>query len=117
MVPQDSHSARPRRMGSSTATSQPALKIRPWHGIHDMAPLEPASSRLVDAIAHEAQLIDAGCVAIDGDLDPKLASPMHIHLIEIEPLRMGIDLQGDIALFGSVEHVLEVDCHRLTLVQ
>ena len=69
MVSQNSHSTRPRCMGSSTSASQPALKVRPLHGVHDMALLEPASSRLVDAVAHEAQLIDAVRVAMDGDLD------------------------------------------------
>jgi hypothetical protein len=30
------------------------------------------------------------CVGIDGDLDPELTRPVQVHVVEIEPLRLGV---------------------------
>lgn len=69
------------------SASQPAAKLGPGERVHHLLPLEPATPRLIDPIAHEAQMLDAMRVAIDGDLHPEFARPVQVHIIEVKPFR------------------------------
>jgi hypothetical protein len=54
-------------------------------------------------------------ISIDDDFHAELARPMCVHVVEIEPLWLSIDLHRDVTLLGSVEDVLEVDFHQRSL--
>jgi hypothetical protein len=95
---------------------QPLAKLPPRHRVEDMRPLQLALSYLVDALAHEAQVIDAVCIGIHGELETKLARPMDAHIVSVEPLRLAIKLHRDIVLLRRLEHCFQVDLHRLTLM-
>src|SRR5262249_36093223 len=85
---------------------QPLLQLCPAHRVHDVPPLEPATSRLVDTVEHEAQLFDAMRVAINDDLHAKFGRPLHMHIVEVEPLGLGVEFQSHVILPGGMEDVL-----------
>jgi hypothetical protein len=55
------------------------------------------------------------CVALWGDRHPELARPVQVHVVEVEPLRLGVEVPPHVVLFGSMEHLFEVD--RLMLCE
>jgi len=49
------------------------------------------------------------CAALWGDRHPDLARPVQVHVIEVEPLRLGVEVPPHVVLFDSVEHLFEDD--------
>ena len=78
---------------------------------------EPAPPCLIDPVLHETQIVDTVRIGIDDDLDPELARPVQVHVVEVEPLRLGVELQGHVLLLGRLEHLIEVDVDRRALLE
>jgi hypothetical protein len=49
------------------------------------------------------------CTALWGDRHPELARPVQVHVVEIKPLRLGVEVPPHVVLLGSVEHLFGVD--------
>jgi len=49
------------------------------------------------------------CTALRGDRHPALARPVQVHVVGVEPLRLGAEVPPHVVLLGSVERLLEVN--------
>jgi hypothetical protein len=45
------------------------------------------------------------CAALWGDRHPDLARPVQVHVVEAEPLWLGVEVPPHVVLFDSVEHL------------
>jgi hypothetical protein len=51
--------------------------------------------------------------ALWGDLHPELACPVQVLVVEVEPLRLGVELQRHVVFLRRVEHLFAVDRLKL----
>ena len=73
------------------------------------AGLEPAAARLVDAVAHEAPGPSRLCASVEiATLTPMLLRQPAVHVVEVEPLRVGVELEEAAALARRRDHALQV---------
>jgi hypothetical protein len=49
------------------------------------------------------------CTALWGDRHPELARPVQVHVVEVEPLRLGVEVPPHVVLLGSLERLFEVN--------
>src|SRR5690606_36300951 len=70
---------------------------------------EPAARCLADAVAHEGQVSRRVGVAVDGEPDAVLAGPGDEVGVEVEAVRVCVDLQGRAGARAGLEHRVEVE--------
>jgi hypothetical protein len=49
------------------------------------------------------------CAALWGDRHPEFAHPVQVHVLDVEPLRLGVEVPPRVVLLGNVEPLFEVD--------
>src|SRR5512143_979723 len=62
-------------------------------GIDDVGRRQPAPPGLIDTKSHALEGTDGVGVGRDGDPDPGLACGVRLHVVDVEPVWLGIQLQ------------------------
>jgi hypothetical protein len=105
-----------RNAARGGTSAQPSLDLRQRPGVQDVRWLEPPAARLVYAIVHERQGFRGVRIGVDHDRDTQLTRAPDVHIVKIEPVRLGVQLDGDAVLRGCLKHRLDIDVVRFAPV-
>src|SRR5688572_27382705 len=94
---------------SGRGRAEPFSQRWPGQRVPHVGALEPAATRLLDAQAQELQLLDRTRGRGDHDPDTRLLRRAAPGVVEIEPQRLGIDLQRDAVPSCRLDHGREID--------
>src|SRR5215213_3873229 len=107
---------RPLFAGTSRASFPQPLNLAPGTGVEDVVLRQPRATRLADPELDEVERADLVAVGVDDHLQPRLARRARVHVREVEPVRLRVDLEEGPRLEGLLDHALDVDRGRRALV-
>src|SRR5689334_7169892 len=85
--------------------------------VRDVLRPAPGAARYVDAVAEVAELVHVVRVAADHEAGAGIARGARVHVIEIETLGLGVDLEHDAGRCGHGDHAFEIDGDRRALAE
>src|SRR5215212_6368443 len=95
---------RPLFAGTSRASFPQPLDLAPGAGVEDVVLRQPRAARLADPEFDEVERADLVAVGVDHHLQPRLARRARVHVREIEPVRLRVDLEEGPRLESLLDH-------------
>src|SRR5205085_10548755 len=112
---------RAQRRRRASGRRRPALPdpldLLPRPRVHDVCLRQPRAARLTDPeldVGLRAELVP---VRVDDELQPGLARRASVHVAQVEPVRLRVQLQERLRLECLLDHALHVDVDGPALVQ
>src|SRR4051812_1439064 len=111
-TPRPSRPPHSRRRGSSRAPAPQLLELLPRARVHDVVLCQPTATRHANAEFHVALRADRMRVGVDDELQPGFLRRARVHIAQVEPVGLPIDLQEASDLDRLLDHALDVDRPR-----
>ena len=77
--------------------------------IEDVFRSEPCAASLQDAVLDLLEVRSMVSVGIDHDFDAAVACHAQVDVVEVEPVRVGVQLHRDLILGGGLQHRFEIE--------
>jgi len=84
-------------------------------GVQNVAGLEPASPCLIDGITHKAELVRTVGIGRQYQLDADLLGQFGVPFVEVEPVRLPVDLDRAAARARGAQNALDIEVIALPL--
>ena len=107
-----SSAAAPSRLRSTRPALPDPLDLLPRPRVHDVRLRQPRAPRLADPELDVVLRADLVAVGVDDELQPRLARRARVHVAQVEPVRLRVDLEERLRLERLLDHALEVDVDR-----
>ncbi len=84
-------------------------KLIEFEGVHDVLPGEPSPTGLEDSELHEVKFTSSMGIRVYGNPESHSLCGSQVTNIQIEPLRMAVQLHDDVVFSGGLKHLLKVN--------